>query len=1346
VSRPSPDSDSLAPEAAWRVEQICSRFEAAWKAGHRPLIEDLLGQVGDAERVSLLHELVALEIACRRAAGEQPDQQHYANRFPILDPSWLAAELADQGSATPLSPRPSDEQPATLDERRVPDSETTPAALLADDAAPTLGPLDLASGSHLLSAGSCGPPVQVPGYEIVKELGRGGMGVVYLARQAGLNRLVALKMVLQGEHAGVEQLARFQAEAEAIARLQHPHIVQIYEVGQQRGLPYFSLEYCPSGSLEKKLNGTPLPAREAAQLTERLARAMAAAHSKGVIHRDLKPANVLLTDDGTPKITDFGLAKRVGAEGVTLSGSILGTPSYMAPEQAGGRSKEVSPATDVYALGAILYEMLTGRPPFRASTHVDTLIQVVSEEPVPPSRLQPKLPPDLETICLHCLQKEPARRYPTAAALADDLHCFLDGRPIQARPVGAVERLWRWCRRNPALAGAVGLAAAALLAVALVSSLLAYQQTRASARLKKSQQETSRRLGLSLAERGITFGEEGEPARAVLWLARSLRHIPADDAALQQSVRRNLTAWSRSAHRLAAIFPAAGQADRLATSDPEPLIANGVSWSRDGHKILTSTATRVVVWNGATGEALASLSRRVEIEMAALAPDGISFVTVSKGSASLWNAATGQLFHAGLVDLDRGYSARVGNAAGGGLLWHFPSEPLWDTGDGQPLSQLRPQPALRARADLPGEGPVKALAYSPDGRFLILGGSSGEHVPSGWVQPWDVQRCKALGPFPAAGPVAAIVFSSDGKRFAVANDRYAKKEKQAAPGSSVRVWDLATRRPIGEPLVRDTSGHDLPRVRALAFSPDGSKILMGSDDGTASLCDVATGKPLTARLQHRAPVTAVAFSPDGKTVLTGSDDHRAKLWEANNGQFLHVLDHGDRVVAVAFNPDGKTAATLCQYGSVHVWDVQTGRSVGQPLGPRGGAALAFSPDGKMLLSGDGDGLARLWRLADKQTSVAPLYNQDQVLALTVSKDGSRILTGLGRAGAVAEASEPAGVAEAQPAAEDALPPSSQPPAAAQLWDAATGRLVGSLPREDLDRTRAVAFSPDGGIALIATVPQVPRAAQPAFAIRIWDLGTLKAAGHPVIEQPPSGHPASMLALEPDGKAFAVAFAPDAGTPGWCGLFEFPTGSLLHKLSDEGPIQRLAFSPDGNKLLTVSGDRVRTWDTRSGSEAGPPVQQDGHVITATFSADGLSILTGTRDQTARLWDATSGRRLGGRPLWHPAPVLAVALSPDGTLALTGCADGTARLWSLASSLPLGPALHHDDKVTAVAFRPDGTGVVTGSLDRTLRLWDVPAAMEGSLEKIELRLAVETGMEIEENGAVRFLDYGSWAERR
>jgi serine/threonine-protein kinase len=383
---------------------------------------------------------------------------------------------------------------------------------------PPAGPAADAGGStdatpRRPAAPARGAP-HVPGYEILGVLGRGGMGVVYKARQQGLNRLVALKMILGGVHADAAGLGRFRTEAEAIAALQHPNIVQVYEVGEHDGLPFFSLEYLDGGSLARRLAGRPLPPREAAALAEQLARAVQYAHEHGVVHRDLKPGNILFapvargpssvaennppsaadhgprtTDNGQPKITDFGLARRLdAASDLTGTGAVLGTPSYMAPEQAEGRTHAAGPPADIHALGAILYEMLTGRPPFLGADPTATVLQVRLLEPVPPRRWQPGVPRDLETVTLKCLQKEPHRRYASAAALADDLRRFLDDQPVLARPVPAWERAWKWAKRDPSAAGLAVLSAIVALGLAVGGLAFARYEHRRAEELDKARQ------------------------------------------------------------------------------------------------------------------------------------------------------------------------------------------------------------------------------------------------------------------------------------------------------------------------------------------------------------------------------------------------------------------------------------------------------------------------------------------------------------------------------------------------------------------------------------------------------------------------------------------------------------------------------------------------------------------------------------------------------------------------------------------------------------------------------------------------------------------------------------------
>jgi serine/threonine protein kinase len=425
-----------------------------WRRGQPIRVEAYLEQepalASDAEA---LLDLVYSEVMLREERGERPTLEEYLRCFPDHAASLRWQFDLHQALAANSLIAASFNGEAT---------RSRPVSGAGGGQVPTITP----DGSIPPAA----ERVSLPGYEILGEIGRGAMGVVYKARHRALKRLVALKMILAGNHAGAAELARFRAEAEAVARLQHPNIVQIYEIGEHDGLPYLALEFVAGGSLAQKPQGAPVALRQAAGWVEALARAMHAAHQQGIVHRDLKPANILLTEDGTPKITDFGLAKRLdSAIAQTTTGTVMGTPSYMAPEQAEGKAREVGPAADVYALGAILYELLTGRPPFKGDTALDTIRQVTMAEPTAPRRLCPGVPRDLETICLKCLQKDPGRRYPTAADLADDLGRYLQDEPVRARPIGALSQWRRRVRRHPARAAAVVLG---LLCLALLTWLV----------------------------------------------------------------------------------------------------------------------------------------------------------------------------------------------------------------------------------------------------------------------------------------------------------------------------------------------------------------------------------------------------------------------------------------------------------------------------------------------------------------------------------------------------------------------------------------------------------------------------------------------------------------------------------------------------------------------------------------------------------------------------------------------------------------------------------------------------------------------------------------------------------
>jgi tetratricopeptide (TPR) repeat protein len=441
------------PDVPNKAAALLEEQSSRWQRGDHVLVEELLASKvwlqNDPEAVL---DLVTNELLLRQQSGESPQLEEYQRRFPHL--------------AEPLALQFEVEQAI---------HEGSPSLDTAS-AAPTI------VSPRVNPGGETAPPA-VPGYEILKELGRGSMGVVFKARHLRLNRVVALKMILAGDYAGVDERLRFLAEAEAIAAVKHPGIVAVFDYGTHDSQPFFSLEFCEGGSLAGRLAGNPLPPNEAAHLVEQMARAVHAAHERGIIHRDLKPGNVLLASDGTPRVTDFGLAKRIEGSGLTATGIVLGTPSYMSPEQARA-SKDVGPLADVYALGAILYECLTGAPPHKAASIYDTLLQVVHDDPVPPRTLKPKVPRDLETVCLKCLHKQPGRRYSSAAELADDLGRFRAGEPTRARPMGRVERLSRCCLRHPARAA---MAACALFVLTFGGFLAwqaydADQQRRASER------------------------------------------------------------------------------------------------------------------------------------------------------------------------------------------------------------------------------------------------------------------------------------------------------------------------------------------------------------------------------------------------------------------------------------------------------------------------------------------------------------------------------------------------------------------------------------------------------------------------------------------------------------------------------------------------------------------------------------------------------------------------------------------------------------------------------------------------------------------------------------------------
>lgn len=1132
---------ALPPAAQARnVDHVCDRFEACWQAAiePRPRIEDYIAEATTADRDWLLRELLALELEYRRRDAEEPTVEEYRCRFE------QHAELVEEVFA-------------------------------AERAAPSVAGLTLGN--------------VFGDYELLDKLGQGGMGVVYKARQRSANRIVALKVIRRDRLDGLsadrraEWLKRFQTEAQAAARIEHENVVPVYEVGAVGGQPFYSMRYCDGRSLADVAALQPLSGRQAATYLEQVARAIHQAHTHGILHRDLKPRNVLMDDADRPFVTDFGLAKWMeggpASGGQTQTGDWLGTPWYTAPEQARDASRAVA-ASDIYSLGATLYDLLTGRPPFRAAPGPEALHQLLHEEPIPPRRLNPAVDRDLETITLKCLHKQPARRYPTAADLAADLRRYLHGQPILARPVGRAERLGRWCRRNTAAAGLLAALLFVLSAATLVTTVLAVRTDeawRAEAGQRRRAEEARGDAETALYFHRITLAE-------LHWRGNDIRQADQVlDECLPGDGEPDQRAWEwyylkRLCH-----------AD-LGTLHGHTQWVYAVAFSSDGRQVVSAAGTapdqpftpgEVTVWDAATGRVVRQLTSVPHaVHAAALSPDGRLLACAGRprdeaaapGEVTLWDLGTGNLRHRLAAHTRYNWSVAFSPdskllAAGSSAFQSLGGElqpggvRVWSAATGQELCSFAP----------PQRG-VTAVAFSTVGRRIASAREDGvveiREFPSGRV----------LGTLDGhGGLIPALAFSRDGDYLATANT-----------DGMIRLWSVAGRQ------VQVLRGHD-GGVRSVAFRHDGRRLVSAGDDSTVRVWDVAAGTELITHRGHAWSVRSAAFSPDGRRLVSGSQDQTVKLWDAERHPQARVLHgHSFFVSALTFLPSQAELISACPGGQMCRWDARTGALLAERTfgmihkhrWPR--TDTAFSPGGDRVagVSKEDLRIVKVWETADGRERFSLSGHSQPVAAVAFSADGQRLAT--------ASAAGDAGAG----------------PGEMILWDATDGRRLLTVPGEPRGLV-SLAFSPDG--RLLAGAGR-------DCAVPIWDATTgaerITLRGH--------ADTVAAVAFSPDGGLVATSGYLDGTVRLWDGA----TGAVRHVLSAPSPVLGVVFSPDGRRVAAASPDLVRLWDVATGRAAltlRPPTGRRpadwAFNACVAFSPDGAWLAANSWDRDVLLWDAT-----------------------------------------------------------------------------------------------------------------------------